>query len=248
MYTVWCRLGLQPPEKGAGTPRIPNVIFSASFDHDFSRGAIDVLAAIGPKVALHSLRVAFPIFNAFGAISFPQLNASFKDLVSLSLVEVVMHSTEVLILPRLKHLHLSQHSEAPPLPTQRWDLPRLQHVYSGIICTTTYFDTALDFLRRYGSQLESLFLIQYSPFNGLPYDLWDSFTALQLLGLYYRVLGDRGWSGWAIKPPRTHPVRYLACREFLEFENVRICHGQGRIEHRALASGGRSPETGQGIT
>jgi len=28
---------------------------------------------------------------------------------------------------------------------------------------------------------------------------------------------------------------------------VRICHGQGRIEHRALASGGRSPETGRGI-
>jgi len=29
---------------------------------------------------------------------------------------------------------------------------------------------------------------------------------------------------------------------------VRICHGQGRIEHRALSSGGRSPETGRGIT
>jgi len=29
---------------------------------------------------------------------------------------------------------------------------------------------------------------------------------------------------------------------------VRICQKQGRIEHRALASGGRSPETGRGIT
>jgi len=195
-----------------------NFTFSTPFDHDFSRGPIDILAAVGPKVALHSLRIAFPIFNTFGAISFPQLNASFKDFVSLSLVELVMHSTEVLTLPHLKHLHLSQHSEAPPLPTQRWDLPRLQHVYFGIIRTTSYFDTALDFLRRYGSQLESLFLIQYPPFNGLPYDFWDSFTALQLLGLYYRVLDDRGWSGRAIKPPRTHPFRYMVCRVFPEFE------------------------------
>ena len=31
------------------------------------------------------------------------------------------------------------------------------------------------------------------------------------------------------------------------WEIVRICYGQGRIEHRALASGGRSPETGRGI-
>jgi len=41
---------------------------------------------------------------------------------------------------------------------------------------------------------------------------------MQLLRLHCCVLADRGWSGWVITPPRTHPFRYLACREFPEFE------------------------------
>jgi len=198
-----------------------NLILYIPWDHGFVDEPINILAAFGPKAALRSLRIACVPCNACGAcgaISLPQLNANFKDLVSLSLVNLVMHSTEELTLPHLEHLHLSRSSEDPPLPTQGWDLPRLRHVYIDIIRTTTYFNMVLDFLRRFGSQLESLFLIQYPHRNGLPHDFWDSFTALQLLGLSSHVLNDRGWSGWTITPPRTHPFRYLACREFPEFE------------------------------
>jgi len=70
--------------------------------------------------------------------------------------------------------------------------------------TTTYLNTALDPLRRYGSQLESVFLIQYPHLNGLPHDFWDSLTALQLLGLRYCVLNDRRRSGW-FNNTSTHP-------------------------------------------
>jgi len=192
-----------------------NLIISVLSSPNFTRIPFDILATVGSKTNLRSLRIAC---NGCGAISFPQLNANFKDLVSLSLVNLDMHSTEELTLPHLEHLHLSKHPEPLPLPTQGWDLPRLRHVHIEVISTITYFNTALDFLRRYGSQLEVLFLVQSPHRSGLPHDFWDSFTALQLLGLRYHVFADRYWSGWTIVPPRAHPFRYLACDECLGWD------------------------------
>ena len=44
-------------------------------------------------------------------------------------------------------------------------------------------------------------------------NFWDSFTALQLLGLPYRVLDGPNWRGWTTTPPCTHPFRYLVCNQ-----------------------------------
>jgi len=195
-----------------------NLTLSIPSSSSFTREPHDILVKVGSKTNLRSLRIACPDYNSCGAISFPHLNANFNDLVSLSLVNLVMLSTEELTLPRLEHLHLSRYPKALPLPTKGWVLPRLRHVHIEIPLTPLYLNSALDFLRRYGSQLESLFLIQYPSSSGLPYNFWDSFTALQLLGLRYHVFADRHWNGWTIVPPRTHPFRYLACTEGLEWE------------------------------
>jgi len=114
-----------------------NLILSITSFSNFTRKPHDILAAVGFKTTLRSLRIACPDYNGCGAISFPQLNANFKDLVSLSLVNLVMHSTEELTLPHLEHLHLSMYPGTAPLPTQGWNIPRLRHVYIGIIHTTT---------------------------------------------------------------------------------------------------------------
>ena len=195
-----------------------NLILSLPYDPHFTHDPHDFLAAVGPKIALRSLRIACPGLNSCGAISFSQLNANFKDLVSLSLFNLVMRSTEELTLPHLELLHISKYPGSAPLPTQGWDLPRLRHVYIAVIPSTTYFNTVLNFLRRYASQLESLFLIEYPFRNDLPHDFWDSFTALQLLGVRYHVLNHPSWSGWEVIPPRSHPFRYLACRDCMDFE------------------------------
>ena len=83
-------------------------------------------------------------------------------------------------------------------------------MYIGVIHSRSC-SAVLTFLRRYASQLESFFLIEYPVRSGLPHDSWDAFTALQLLGMPYEALTDRQWSGWATMPPRGHPLRYLAC-------------------------------------
>lgn len=196
-----------------------NITLSIPYDPHFTHDPHDFFDAAGPKTALRSLRIACLGVNSRGIISFPQLNANFKNLVSLSLSNLVMRSTEELTLPRLELLHISSMypTSAPP-PTQAWNLPRLRHVYIAVIPSTTYFNTVLNFLRRYATQLESLFLIEYPLRNDIPHDFWDSFTALQLLGVRYHVLDHRSWSGWNITPPRSHPFRYLACRDCRDFE------------------------------
>jgi hypothetical protein len=123
-----------------------------------------------------------------------------------------MRSTEGLTLPYLELLHLTRYLGYPPFPTQEWDLPRLRHVQFDGTLDTNNIHELLDYLLRYASQLETLFLITYYPWNDLPLGFWDTYTALQLLGLRYNVLNDRGWGGWTTTPPRTHPFRYLVCR------------------------------------
>ena len=172
----------------------------------------DFLAPITTKTALRSLRIACPGLQSCCSISFSQLNTNFKDLVSLTLSGLIMRSAEELTLPHLELLHLSTYPGPPPLPTQGWNLPCLRHVYIAGIVSTTDYNAVLNFLRRYGSQLESLLLAEYPSRSGLPHDFWDAFTSLQLFGLRYDVLNDRSWSGWNIKPPRSHPFRYLVCR------------------------------------
>ena len=177
-----------------------------------AHGPYDVLAAVGHKVALHSLQIACTNAQKCVSISFAQLSAHFKDLVSLSLYDVIMRSTEELTLPCLEHFYIHNYLDKPPLPTQGWNLPRLRHVYIAIIPTPSG-SVVLRFLRRYASQLESLILVEYPGCSGLPHDFWESFTALQLLGAPYHVLADRHWSGWAITPPHAHPLRYIACSD-----------------------------------
>ena len=165
-----------------------------------------------PKIALRRLRILGPIRWGCGDVSFPRLSTDFKGLVLLSLFNLDIRSAEELALPQLEYLYLANYPGSVPLPTQGWNLPRLRHVYIRAIRSTTDFDTALNGLRRYASQLESLFLVEYFSQSGLPHDFWDSFTALQLLGLRAHVL-DHSWSGWNITPPRSHPFRYLVCED-----------------------------------
>ena len=172
----------------------------------------DFLPGVGSKMALRSLRVQFPDLNRCRAITFPHLNANFKNLVSLSLCNLAMLSTEELTLPHLEFLQLTRYREPPPSPTQGWNLPRLRHVCVAGILKRPHINTWLKFLLRYASQLETLFLIMLYSWNDFPHDFWDSFTALQLLGLHETVLNDRGWGGWTTTPPPTHPLRYLVCR------------------------------------
>jgi len=172
----------------------------------------DFLPAVGSNMALRSLRIVFPPLNRCRSTSFPQLNTHFKNLVSLSLCNLVMLSTQELRLPNLEFLQLTRSMGVPPLPTEGWDLPRLRHVCFDGILDEDYVNTLLNSLLRYASQLETLFLILWGPWSDLPHNFWDSFTALQMLGLPHDQLNDYGWGGWTTTPPRTHPFRYLVCR------------------------------------
>ena len=73
---------------------------------------------------------------------------------------------------------------------------------------------AIDSVRRYGSHLESLFLEKIFPRNELPANLWHAFPALRLFGLPYAILSSRYWQGWSVRPPQSHPLRYLVCASF----------------------------------
>ena len=188
-----------------------NIKLSPPYRSHFTRNPYDVLAPVTTKMALRNLRIACRGLNECGTISFAQLSINFQNLVSLSLSCLVMHSTEELTLPRLERLHVFKYPGVVPLPTQGWYLPRLRQVYIAVIPSTNDFNTVLDFLRRYASQLESLFLVEHPSRTGLPHDFWDSFTSLQLLGAGHDVLNHRDWNGWHMTPPRGHPFRYLAC-------------------------------------
>jgi len=169
----------------------------------------DILPKVSSRMALRSLRVVCPIRILCQTISFSQLNSNFKNLVSLSICNLIILSTEELTLPHLELLHIARNWQAIPLSTQGWNLPRLRHVYLDGYLAAIYLETFLNFLRRYASQIETLFLIMCQPWYGLPHDFWDSFTALQMLGLQYDVLNSHSWGGWSVTPPRTHPFRYL---------------------------------------
>ena len=166
----------------------------------------DLLAPVTTTMALRRLRIACRFQNNCKPISLSQINANFKDLVSLSLSGVNVHSTEELRLPRLEFLYI--HST---LPTKGWDLPRLRHVYlARIPASASNFHMLIDSVRRYASHLESLFLETDSLRNGLPADFWASFPALRLFGLPYAAL-HYSWGGWDVPPPQSHPLRYLVC-------------------------------------
>ena len=166
----------------------------------FTDNPRDFLAPVTAKIALRRFHIAS---NGCGRISFSHLSAKFRGLVSLSLSASVMRSAEELTLPGLlEHLHITECPESPPLPTQ-WDLPRLRHVYIAVIRSTTDFNTVLNFSRRYASQLESLFLVEYPSQSDIPHDFWESFTSLQMFGVRYHELNHCSWNGWDITPPRT---------------------------------------------
>ena len=177
------------------------------------------LLPVTSKSALRSLRINCPGQPSCVAIALSQLHSNFNDLVSLSLSGSAIR-TEELTLPRLELLDISIHEGPALLPCQRWNLPRLRHVYIARIPSTIDIDTVLKSFQRYASQLESLFLNGYPSKPGLPHDFWDSFTSLQLLGFVDGVLNTSGWSGWDITPPRSHPFRYLVCKTSLGFEVV----------------------------
>ena len=195
-----------------------NIKLEVPYNNYFTPKLYDFLAPVTPKMALRNLRISCPGRNNYSAISFSQLSANFKDLVSLSLSGLAPLSTEELTLPRLELLYISSFPGIPPLPTQEWNLPRLRHVYFAVIPSINDFNTPFNFLRRFASQLESLFLVEYPSRSGFPHDFWDSFTSLQLFGLQHDVLNDRSWTGWDITPPRSHPLRFLACRSHLSPE------------------------------
>ena len=181
-----------------------NINLEVPYDPNVIDKPYDLLAPVSTKMALRSLRIASSDQNNYRPISLSQLNANFKNLVSLSLSGVTVRSTKKLALPQLEFLYI--HSI---LPSEGWDLPRLRHVYlasgfHGLIAS-------IDSVRRYVPQLESLFLepANYSPQPRFPGDFWESFPVLRLFGLPYVPLRWGGWGGWAVPPPRSHPFRYL---------------------------------------
>ena len=89
------------------------------------------LPAVGSKMALRSLWVVCSPPNCCYIISFSQLNSDFKNLISLSLCDLIMLSTEELTLPHLELLHLTTYTGDFPSPTQGWNLPCLRHVWVG---------------------------------------------------------------------------------------------------------------------
>ena len=195
-----------------------NINLEVPYNVHFSHNLYDFLAALPTEMALRGLRIACRGRNNYNAISFLQLSANFKGLVSLSISGLDLCDMESLTLPRLELLHISRYIDFPPLPMQWWHLPRLRHVHIHGFMSTPNFNTIFSSLRRYASQLESLFLDGYPSQPGLPHDFWDSFASLQLLGLQFWVLNDHSWSGWDIVPPRSHPFRYLVCKPYMILE------------------------------
>ena len=185
-----------------------SVNLKVPYDPNFVDKPYDLLAPVTTKMALRSLRIACCWFhNNCKPISLSQINANFKDLVSLSLSGVAVRSTKELTLPRLEFLYIES-----TLPTKGWDLPRLRHMYLACInpASATDFHMLIDSVRRYASHLESLSLEKVFFPNGFPGDFWASFPALRLFRLPYDAVHCR-WSGWKVPPPQSHPFRYLVC-------------------------------------
>ena len=184
-----------------------HVNLQVPYDRNFVDEPYDLLALVTTKMALRSLGIACQSQRHCKPISVSQINANFKDLVSLSLSGVAVRSTKELTLPQLEFLYIES-----TLPTKGWDLPRLRHVCLAYLSSTAPdFHMVVNSVRRYASHLESLFLERTSISNGFPADFWDAFPALRLFGLPYNTLGSRYWHGWDVRPPQSHPLRYLVC-------------------------------------
>ena len=184
-----------------------NVHLQVPYDPNFVDEPYDPLAPVTTKMALRTLRIACRVKSSCKPISLSQINANFKDLVSLSLFRVPVHSTEELALPRLEFLSLSS-----TLPSAGWNLPRLRHVYIIYVPLRINLRTSIDSVRRYASQLESLFLVGFPRLDGFPGDFWESFSALHLLGLPYGALIDRIWGVLDAPMPPGHPFRYFVSK------------------------------------
>ena len=141
-----------------------NVNLEVPYNPNFIDKPYDLLAPVTTKMALHSLRITCRLQNNFKPISLSQINANFKDLVSLSLTRVTVRSTEELTLPRLEFLYVES-----TLPTKGWDLPRLRHVYLACIPASAIdLHMPIDSIQCYASHLKSLFLETDSLRNGFP--------------------------------------------------------------------------------
>ena len=190
-----------------------NVNLQVPYDRNFVDEPYDPLAPVTTKLALRSLRIACQSQSNCKPISLSQINANFKDLVSLSLSRVAVRSTKELTLPQLEFLYIES-----TLLTGGWDLPRLRHVCLDCLSSPSdlSFHMVVNPVRRYASHLESLLLEKTYILNGFPADFWDAFPALRLFGLPYDVLGSRypPWQGWDVRPPQSHPLRYLVCVSF----------------------------------
>ena len=87
-----------------------NLTLSLPYDPHFTHDPHDFFVTVGPKTALRSLRIACLGANSRGIISFPQPNANFKNLVSLSLFNLVMRGSHSPVLssfispPSTQHL------------------------------------------------------------------------------------------------------------------------------------------------
>ena len=142
------------------------------------------------------------------SISLSRISRTFTGLRSLFLLDVQAAPQQTLALP-LAHLEVLYLECWPPELT--WDTPALRHVYLRL-SRTTLTDVLDRSLGQYAHQIESLVLRGCpSPRVDLPSQFWAQFTALRLLGLEYRNLGRRRWSGWSVVPPPTHPCRFLWC-------------------------------------
>ena len=183
-----------------------NITLEVPDDPNYIDKPYDLLAPVTTKMALRSLGITARFQDTYKPISLSQINANFKNLVSLSLSGVAVCSTEELTLPCLEFLHIES-----ILPTNGWDLPRLRHVYLACVPPPARdFHMQINPVRRYAPQLESLVLERCSALPDFPADFWESFHALRLFGLPYKVL-NYTWGGWKVQPPQSHPLRYLVC-------------------------------------
>jgi hypothetical protein len=180
------------------------------------------------NTTLHSLSIA-TTRHVDISTSLSQISRTFTGLRSLFLINLSAMPQQTLRLAPLKLAHLEVlYVCCPELETleqsmEAWDTPALRHVRLGDL--RRQLTGVLDrFLGRYAHQIESLILnerVNFKPVLHLPSGFWAQFPALRLLGLNYNTLSCKGWSGWSIVPPPTHPCRYLICPGY-SYSSVRL--------------------------
>ena len=147
--------------------------------------------------------------------SLSQISRTFTGLRSLFLINVKAAPQQTLALAHLEVLYVEcpyQEWGEVQQSIETWDMPSLRHV--GLGKFTTPLPDVLDrCLGRYAHQIESLIVSardsDIRPCLDLPSGFWTQFTALRLLGFNFGTLKRKGWSGWSVVPPPTHPCRYL---------------------------------------